>query len=128
MPPTRILIVDDERLTRISLADFLQDMGYDTATAGDGETAIQLQQEQPFDVCIVDIRMPGMDGIETILHLHRVAPHSRFIICTGSPQFALSPALKEIGLLEGDIVRKPVLDMNIFVSLIERVAGESADE
>jgi CheY-like chemotaxis protein len=128
MSGKRILIVDDERLTRVSLADFLQDMGHDTATAGDGETAIQLQQEQPFDVCIVDIRMPGMDGIETIMHLHRIAPRSRFLICTGSPQFALSPALERLGLSEKDIVRKPVLDMNVFVSLIKHMMGEPADE
>ena len=128
MPNQRILIVDDERLTRTSLADFLQDMDHDTATAGDGETAIRLQQERTFDVCIVDIRMPGMDGIETITHLHQVAPRSRFIICTGSPQFALSPALQAIGLSEDDIVRKPVLDMNIFLPLIAQKTEERADE
>ena len=85
----------------------------------DGESAIQMQQELPFDVCIVDIRMPGMGGGETILKFHQIAPDSRFVICTGSPQFALSPALRELGLSERDIVRKPVLDMKIFVALID---------
>ncbi len=118
MPTRRILIVDDERLSRISLADFLYEAGYDTAVAGDGESAIQLQQQQPFDVCIVDIRMPGIDGIETIHALHRISPNSRFIICTGSPQFTLSPSLKEIGMSEYCVVHKPVLDMNIFLDLL----------
>ncbi|MBU0495086.1 MAG: response regulator [Chloroflexi bacterium] len=129
MSAIRILVIDDESLTRISLADFLQDMDYETATASSGEAAIHLQEERPFDVCIVDIRMPGMDGIETIQHLHRIAPQSQFIICTGSPQFALSPMLSEIGLSEDDIVRKPVLDMNVFLMLItQMMPGEVVHE
>lgn len=115
----RILIVDDEHLTRISLAGFLHDAGYETAAASNGESAIQLQREQPFDLCIVDIRMPGIDGVETILRMNRIASNSRFIICTGSPQFTLTPALKEINMSERHIVRKPILDMNIFVTLID---------
>ena len=119
MSAKRMLIVEDERLTRISLAEFLKDRGYEIAVATDGESAIEIQQDHPFDVCIVDIRMPGMEGGETILRLYQIAPDSRFIIYTGSPQFALSPALKELGLSERDIVRKPVLDMGIFVALID---------
>lgn len=119
MPTKRVLVVDDERLTRISLADFLRDLGYETATASDGESAVQLQQEQPFDVCIVDIRMPMMGGVDVILTLHQIAPSSRFIVYTGSPQFVLPPVLEEIGLSEHDIVRKPVMDMDVFVALID---------
>jgi len=114
----RILVVDDERLARISLADFLQEAGYETEVASDGESAIRLQQKQPFDVCIVDIRLPGIDGVETILSLHRIEPQTRFIVYTGSPQFALSPALKKIGLSRNYVVRKPVFDMTVFVRLI----------
>lgn len=120
MQPRRILIVDDEHLTRISLADFLDEMGYETAVAGDGESAVRLVQERSFDVCIVDIRLPGMDGVETILRLHQTMPDAHFIIYTGSPQFALSPPLQAIGVSERDIVRKPVLDMEVFATLIVR--------
>lgn len=122
----RVLIVDDERLTRISLVDFLADMGFETAGAADGESAIALQQVQPFDFCIVDIRMPGVDGVETIMALHRLNARSHFFICTGSPQFMLSPGLEEIGLSDRDIVFKPVLDMNVFVDLIAQVEGATS--
>ena len=118
-----VLVVDDERLTRISLAAFLQDAGYQSVAVQDGESAIELHQRQPFKVCIVDIRMPGMDGIETILALHQIAPDSHYIICTGSPQFVLPSILQEIGLSDKDVVQKPVLDMNIFCALIERKLG-----
>lgn len=121
MTCTRVLIVDDEPLTRSSLADFLQEMGYTTVMAEGGETAIRLQQEQAFDVCIVDIRMPGIGGVETLLALHRVAPQSHCLVYTGSPQFVLSPALESIGITELDVIRKPLSDMSIFVERIEKL-------
>lgn len=114
----RILIVDDERLTRISLAAFLRDAGYQVSIAADGKSAIRMHQERPFDVCIVDIRMPGMNGVETILALHHILPSSRFLIYTGSPTFTLPSALSALGISEELVVYKPVLDMNIFLSLI----------
>lgn len=128
MSTRRILVVDDERLTRISLADFLQEAGYETVSTGDGESAIRLQEKQPFDVCIVDIRLPGIDGVETILSLHRIEPQTRFIVYTGSPQFALSPALKKIGLSRNQVVRKPVFDMNVFIRLITSEIERGLDD
>jgi DNA-binding NtrC family response regulator len=117
-----VLIVDDERLTRISLADFLNSEGYETATASDGESAIRLHQTRPFDVCIVDIRMPTMRGIDVILTLYQIAPSSQFVVYTGSPGFVLPPVLEEIGLSERNVVRKPVVDMGIFIPLINAEA------
>lgn len=119
MPTKRVLIVDDEHLTRVSLADFLDDEGYETVATSDGESAIQLHQKQPFDVCIVDIRMPTMGGVDVILTLHQITPNCQFIIYTGSPRFVLPSVLTKIGLSERDIVRKPVMDMDVFVPLID---------
>ncbi|MBN1220101.1 MAG: response regulator [Anaerolineae bacterium] len=121
MASKRILVIDDERLTRISLADFLEEAGFDTATASDGETALQLQRERPFDLCIVDIRMPDLDGVDTILALQHMTPHCQFIIYTGSPQFTLPLALENLGLTEQHVVRKPIIDMGIFTELIGRL-------
>jgi YesN/AraC family two-component response regulator len=70
-------------------------------------------------VCIVDIRMPMMGGVDVILTLHQIAPSTRFIVYTGSPQFVVPPVLEEIGLSECDIVRKPVMDMDVFMALID---------
>lgn len=116
----RILVVDDERLTGLSLVAYLEESGYTAAYASSGKAALYMQREQPFDLCIVDVRMPGMDGIETVIALHRIAPGTRLVIYTGSPQFELSGTLIELGLSEEDIVRKPVLDMALFVDLIAR--------
>ena len=125
MTRKRILIIDDERLTRISLADFLEESGYDTTVAVDGESAIQLHRFHKFDVCIVDIRMPGMDGVEVIQVLHQIASESIYIICTGSPQFVVPPILEKLGIKQQHVVFKPILDMQIFVPLIDPPSNSS---
>jgi CheY-like chemotaxis protein len=122
-----ILVIDDEHLTRISLADFLEETGYITTAVADGKTAVQLQQKHPFDLCIVDIRLVGMNGIDTIMALHHVSPHSRYIVYTGSPQFTLTPVLVKSGLTAQFVVRKPVSDMNIFLQLIQQIANSETE-
>ena len=126
MSTKRILVIDDERLTRISLADFLLETDYEIYAVSDGKSAVQLQQQQPFDVCIVDIRMPDMDGVETILALHDISSHSRYLIYTGSPQFTLTSALENLGISEKYLVRKPIMDMSIFITLIEQTINEQS--
>ena len=123
-----ILVIDDEYLTRISLADFLEEAGHNTTAVGDGKTAVQYQQEHPFDVCIVDIRIPGMDGIDTIAALHQISPHSRYIVYTGSPQFILTPTLEKAGLTDDYVVRKPVPDMGLFLTLIEQLTPPEVED
>lgn len=116
-----ILVVDDEPLARLSLADFLTESGYEVATADGGQAALALQQQNSFDICIVDLRMPGMDGIETIQALHRLAPSSQFIIYTGSPHFTLPPALQKLGMTDAQIIHKPLVDLDTFLSLIDNL-------
>jgi len=119
MSVRRVLIVEDERLARLSLRDYLWESGYDVDAADSGAAALDMQQERGFDTFIVDIRMPDMDGVETILALHKLAPTARYIVYTGSPHFRLPPELLDLGLSERDVVRKPVLDMKVFIDLIE---------
>ncbi len=64
MSKARILIADDDRLVLATLTSGLRDVGYLTFEASDGEQAVSLCREQQPDLAILDIRMPGMDGIE----------------------------------------------------------------
>ena len=128
MSVTTILVIDDEYLTRISLADFLEEAGYRTKAVANGPAALQYQQQQPFDVCIVDIRLPGMDGIETMLALRKISNHSRYIIYTGSPQFSLTPDLEKVGLTGEYILHKPVPDMSIFLTLIQQLTSPTQEK
>jgi CheY-like chemotaxis protein len=115
-------------LSRVALVDYLQEMGYDAVAAEDGQVALQLQRRNPFDVCIVDVRMPGIDGVETVKMLSRLASDTQFIICTGSPQFTLTSPLRELGLERRHIIYKPVVDMEIFVKLIKQLSSSSRIE
>ncbi|MFA5701211.1 MAG: response regulator, partial [Desulfuromonas sp.] len=61
-----ILIVDDEQSIQTSLAGILQDEGYQTSCASDGETALRLIHEEAPELILLDIWMPGMDGINVL--------------------------------------------------------------
>ncbi|MGQ9561162.1 MAG: response regulator [Candidatus Oleimicrobiaceae bacterium] len=63
MKQGRVLVVDDEQVMRDSLRAWLEDEGFEVATAEDALRALAIAKEQHFDVAVVDIRMPGMDGI-----------------------------------------------------------------
>ena len=128
MSGERILVVEDEFLTRVSLVAFLEEMGYKVIGVESGMEALEQQKQQVFDLCIVDIRMPEMDGTETILALNEIDPRTRYIVYTGSPQFSLASKLEALGLSEADVVRKPVMDMQIFVRMIEQRVGGGNDE
>ncbi len=65
MSKARVLIADDDRLVLATLASGLREAGYTVFEACDGKTAVKLCEEQKPDIAILDIRMPGIDGIET---------------------------------------------------------------
>ncbi len=82
----RILVVDDEPLIRLVLAEFLLDEGYEVATSSDGMTAIQrLKDDVPPDMVLLDMNMPGATGIEVIAFLrsHSSTSHIPIIIISG---------------------------------------------
>ena len=58
-----ILIVDDERDACLNLADIFTDLGYRVDIAHDGWSALELLQKRPYDVALLDLKMPGMDGL-----------------------------------------------------------------
>ena len=73
----RVLVVEDETLIRLDIVETLEDAGYEVVgEAGDGESAIELAGELEPDLIVMDVKMPGMDGItaaDRILEEHRVA-------------------------------------------------------
>ncbi len=87
-----ILIVDDEPLARQRLIGLVQDMsGFDAcANASNGKDALRLAQELKPDVVLLDIRMPGMDGIETAHHMNRLSKPPAIIFTTAYSEHALN--------------------------------------
>jgi DNA-binding NtrC family response regulator len=96
MDRPRVLVVDDEGDIRTLLQDALTPSGYQVTTAGTGTEAIQLVKSQLFDVALLDIRMPEMDGLQLLREIKRHDPAIEVVIMTGYPtvQSAVE-ALKE---------------------------------
>jgi CheY-like chemotaxis protein len=80
----RVLLVDDEKRFVSNLAKLLGTRGFDTAVAFDGRTAVNLIKEKGgFDVVVLDVKMPGMDGIEALHQIKEIAPDMEVIMLTG---------------------------------------------
>jgi DNA-binding NtrC family response regulator len=78
----RILVVDDEELQREMLGGFLQKEGFSVSLADSGESALKLCQDQSFEVALIDLKMPGMDGIELLSRLKEINPEIQVIVIT----------------------------------------------
>ncbi len=66
----RVLFADDDPIIRLDLKQMLENLGYEVvAEAGDGQQAVELAKETLPDICILDVRMPVMDGIEAVTHI-----------------------------------------------------------
>jgi DNA-binding NtrC family response regulator len=101
-----ILIVDDEFAMRDSLSSWFRDDGHEVVAAESGEQALRCLQERSFDVALVDIRMPGMDGMELLERIQRVDPRIQIIIVTAFA--AVDTAVRALKQGALDYVTKPV--------------------
>jgi signal transduction histidine kinase len=100
----KLLIVDDEEGPRLSLRVIFKD-SYDLLMAEDGPTAIQLAQEHPIDVAVLDIRMAGMSGIEVLERLKYVNPEIEAIMMTA---FETTDTIRQaLRLRACDYINKP---------------------
>ncbi len=75
-----ILIVDDEENIRLSLGGLLTEEGYTVLTAANGENAIQLIKVEDIDMVFLDVRMPGMNGLEVLEHIHKLKLELRVVM------------------------------------------------
>ncbi|MFP5238432.1 MAG: response regulator [Acidobacteriota bacterium] len=83
MEQARILVVDDERDYNETIVKRLRRRGYEAETALSGPEALELLGRKSFDVALLDIMMPGMDGIEVLRELKKRTPEVEVILLTG---------------------------------------------
>lgn len=115
-----VLIIDDEPLLRRSIRDFLLDEDrFEVFTAGDGETGLTMLAGRMVDVCLVDLRLPGINGLEFIARAQELNPNLRFLIHTGSPEEQLPKSvIDNIPGLRG-VLYKPLPDMGEIVRALD---------
>ncbi len=104
MTAEKILIVDDEKIIRVSLQQDLQDEGYMVDTAKDGETAIKMFDKK-YDLIITDLMMEGVGGIEVLKSAREINPHQAVFILTGYGE--LDSAINALRLGAVDYLLKP---------------------
>jgi DNA-binding NtrC family response regulator len=121
----RILIVDDEKDFTESLAERLSLRDYDVSTSFSGEEALEKLKTYNLDVVILDVQMPGLDGIETLREIKRIKPLTEVIMLTAHA--TVETAIKGMQLGALDYLMKPC-DNEELVSKIERGYERKADQ
>jgi CheY-like chemotaxis protein len=113
-----ILVVDDEDALRTVLSSELESEGYVVATAGDGDEAISILQGKLFDLVLLDIKMPRVDGFEVLRFVKERYPATKVIMLTGFADLKNAIESKKLGA--EDFVSKPY-DLVDLLTTIERV-------
>jgi heterodisulfide reductase subunit A len=106
MASKQILIVDDEAIVRESIRDWLTDAGYHVLTAESGEEALSLIKKQSFGVIIVDLRLPGLTGIDVLKKVKLSKPDIKSIVITAFPTMLTKDEAKKLGAI--DYLVKPI--------------------
>lgn len=103
---TRILIVDDDEAVRLSYLRSLAGARYNVESALDGTEALRAMEQRPYDVVLLDLRMPGMDGMSVLKAIKQRWPESEVVIITGYPSLETVKEAVELGAC--DYLSKPV--------------------
>ena len=101
-----ILIVDDEEVVRHSHLRSLAGTGCNTRVAEDGKTALDVMEQQAFDVVLLDLRMPDIDGMDILKTIKNRWPDSEVVVITGYP--SIESAKEAVRLGAFDYLAKPV--------------------
>lgn len=113
---TKILVVDDDKEFCTSMADILEVKGYEVESENSGAQAIAKVKEKSFDVILMDIKMPVMNGVEAFKQIKKISPKTAVIMVTA---YSVEDLIKE-ALREGafGVLRKP-LDIDKLIEQIE---------
>jgi two-component system OmpR family response regulator len=106
MGTARILLVDDEVAFANNIAKLISKRGYEVMTVYNGESAIKAVEESEFDVIVLDLKMPGLDGMATLKQIKKRQPQVEVIILTGHG--SMDSGIDGIQLGAFDFIMKPV--------------------
>lgn len=118
---SRILVVDDAEALRTVLSTELTSEGYEVSTAADGGEAIELVKDNNYDLVLLDIKMPNVDGFEVLKFVKGNKPDVKVIMLTGFADLKNAIESKRLGA--EDFVSKPY-DLVDLLTTIERVLSD----
>ncbi len=121
----RLLVVDDEAGMCETLADILQDVGFEVDVAGSGQEAIDCVSRAAYDLVLMDVRMPGLDGVETLFRIRALSPRLPVVLMTAQADLQ---DVERVRTQAEAILYKP-LDLGELLELIQgamrRADGET---
>lgn len=123
MKNIKLLIVDDEKNQRDLLSGFLIKKGFNVFTAGSGEEAIELYHNNFSPVALVDMKMPGMNGIELLARLKEINPFIQVIVLTAFGSVETAVAAMKAGAF--DYLTKPVEDLNEMIIKLNKAVEQN---
>lgn len=118
---SRVLVVDDEEALRYLLSTELAAEGYEVETAGDGDEAIEAIKQKDYDVVLLDIKMPRVDGFEVLRFIKQNKPEIKVIMLTAYAD--VKNAIEALKLGASDFVSKPY-DLEDILTSINRALGK----
>jgi len=121
--PRTVLIIDDDPLVRRTLADFLTGCGFQTATAQDGAEGLAQARSGQFQVVLVDLNLPRVDGLQVITALQAEQPQLPVIVVSGTG--VLDDALAAMRQGAWDYLTKPIHDMNKVLVIVEQTLDKA---
>ena len=112
---TKILVVDDNEEFCQNLSDILESRGYEVSTANDGFKAIELVKESGFELVLMDVKMPKMDGVETFKRVKNISPQTAVVMVSA---FTVENLIRE-ALREGAFgyLKKPIDFERLFTTI-----------
>src|SRR5437764_1218818 len=116
-----ILLVDDDVDTCCNLADILSDLGYQVDTAHDGPTALELVKQHPYEVALLDYKMPGMDGLTLYREIKRLRAGMVAIVVTAYAGGGTAEEALQAGAWQ--VLAKPV-DFPKLLGLVNEALGQ----
>ncbi len=122
MSPPHVLLVDDEEIFTRNIAKLLSHRGYRVTAVNSGDAAIRALEEQPFDVLVLDLKMPGLDGIATFREMLKLGLSVETIILTGHG--SIDTALEAVKLGAHDYLTKPC-EIEELVAKIDSALGKA---
>lgn len=117
-----ILIIDDEAGIRKTLSSILTDEGYRVDTASTGEDGIEKIKKQKFSLVLLDIWLPGIDGVDTLKKIKEIDPHTEVIIISGHGNVETAVKITKLGAF--DFIEKP-FDLEKTVIIVQNAMRQS---